>query len=130
MKPIEKRLLKLFDQLAAPERDMLLVFAEFLATRSTGSSLSPEATVPLELPRPESETVVAAIKRLTANYPMLDSRFLLDETSTLMSQHVLQGRASTEVIDELEIIFRRHYDIHSEKHGKQSSGGNTSKDKD
>lgn len=113
MKPVEKRLLKLFNQLAVPERDMLLAFAEFLHSRTSDNTESQTVSVPLDLPRPETETVVAAIKRLTANYPMLDSRFLLDETSTLMSQHVLQGRASSEVIDELEIIFRRHYEKHS-----------------
>lgn len=118
MKPVEKRLLKLFDQLATPEREMLLTFAEFLCSRSESASQSQMITAPLDLPRPETETVVAAIKRLTSNYPMLDSRFLLDETSTLMSQHVLQGRASVEVIDELEIIFRRHYEKHSSENKK------------
>lgn len=112
MKPIEKRLLKLFNQLATPERDMLLAFAEFLGARVDAAVQSKMVSVPLDLPRPETETVVAAIKRLSANYPMLDSRFLLDETSTLMSQHVLQGRAAVEVIDELEVIFHRHYEKH------------------
>jgi len=111
MKPVEKRLLKLFNHLAVPERDMLLAFAEFLDARVSGS-LSTQAppAQPLDLPRPETESVIAAIKRLNANYPMLESHRLLDETSTLMSQHVLQGRAVNEVIDELESLFRRHYE--------------------
>lgn len=111
MKPVEKRLLKLFDQLAAPERDMLLSFAEFLTARSTGAEVAQTPPMqPLDLPRPENESVVAAIKRLNASYPMLESRHLLDETSMLMSQHVLQGRDINEVIDDLESLFRRHYD--------------------
>lgn len=111
MKPVEKRLLKMFNQLAAPERDMLLSFAEFLAARSTGGDTASSPSMqPLDLPRPEKESVVAAIKRLNASYPMLESRHLLDETSMLMSQHVLQGRDVNEVIDDLESLFRRHYE--------------------
>ena len=34
MKPIEKKLLKLFNRLGAPERDMLLGFAEYLVNRT------------------------------------------------------------------------------------------------
>jgi hypothetical protein len=111
MKAVEKRLLKLFDQLAAPERDMLLAFAEFLSARASGAAQAQEVPMePLDLPRPENETVIAAIKRLNASYPMLESRRLLDETSMLMSQHVLQGRDVNEVIDELESLFLRHYE--------------------
>ena len=110
MKAVEKRLLKLFDQLAAPERDMLLAFAEFLTARARGTDVEEVPTQPLDLPRPENETIIAAIKRLNASYPMLESRRLLDETSLLMSQHVLQGRDVNEVIDELESLFLRHYE--------------------
>jgi hypothetical protein len=59
--------------------------------------------------RPEGESVVMAIKRLTRTYPMIDRRKLMGPTSLLMSQHALQGRAATEVIDELEVVFERHY---------------------
>ena len=55
--------------------------------------------------------MIGAIKRLNASYPMLESRRLLDETSLLMSQHVLQGRDVNQVIDELEQLFRRHYEL-------------------
>lgn len=111
MKPVEKRLLKLFDKLATPERDMLLAFAEFLNARAEGSGAVPaQPQEPLDLPRPENESVVAAIKRLNASYPMLESHRLLDQSSMLMSQHVLQGRDVNEVIDELESLFRRHYE--------------------
>lgn len=111
MKAVEKRLLKLFDQLAAPERDMLLAFAEFLTARSAGTNALQAPPQPLDLPRPENESVIGAIKRLNASYPMLESRRLLDETSLLMSQHVLQGRDVNQVIDELEQLFRRHYEL-------------------
>ncbi len=103
----ERQLLKLFQALNPPEREMLLAFAGFLIQRMT-----PEQTVPEEpesLPRPTTETVIAAIKRLSRTYPMLDHSRLLNETSTLMSAHVLQGRDATQVIDELEAVFARHY---------------------
>ncbi len=112
----QQRLLKLFDRLSANHREQLLSFAEFLDYRSqadteTEESASPEtAAVPLDIPRPESESVIAAIRRLTKTFPMLDKDPLLHETSALMTAHVMQGRAAVEVIDELEVIFRRHYE--------------------
>jgi hypothetical protein len=40
---------------------------------------------------------------------MLESERLLDETSSLMMAHTLQGRDAKLVIDELEALFARHY---------------------
>jgi hypothetical protein len=50
-----------------------------------------------------------AIRRLTRTYPMLDRRKLMGQTSQLMAEHALQGRAVVEVIEELELLFARHY---------------------
>ena len=110
MKPIDKKLLKVFNRLAAPERDMLVAFAEFLDSRGSASASEPVNLQPVEIPRPEDESVVAAIKRLKNSYHMLESRLLLDEASMLMTQHVMQGREKDTVIDELEVLFRRHFD--------------------
>jgi len=67
-------------------------------------------TQPRYTPRPEQESVVAAIKRLNATYFMLeDHAGLLNEASVLMTQHVMQGRDINEVIDELETVFARFY---------------------
>lgn len=41
---------------------------------------------------------------------MLDRSKLLNETSALMAQHVMQGRSAVEVIDELEVVFQTHYE--------------------
>lgn len=112
MKPIEKTLLDRFNRLAAPEREMLLSFAEFLCARSEGGR-NPDSQLPIEpreIPRPEQESVVAAIKRLSDTYHMLEKPKLLNETSVLMTQHVMQGRELVEVIDEIEAVFRRHYE--------------------
>ncbi len=91
----------------------LIDYAEFLLERhgSTEESLPrDDLPSPEDIPRPTQESVVQAIKRLTASYPMLQRRTLLDETSMLMTQHILGGRGAVEIIDELERLFRRHYE--------------------
>lgn len=103
----EKRLLALFGRFGAQERETLLAFAEFLASRCPSIS---ELSEPEPIPRPEQESVVSAIKRLSASYHMVDKSRMIHETSGLMSQHLMQGRPAHEVIDELELVFRRHYE--------------------
>ena len=64
---------------------------------------------PVLEPRPAQESVIAAIRRMRRSYPMLDSATMLNDTSTLMSAHVLQGRSAADVIDELEELFAVRY---------------------
>jgi len=109
MKPIEKKLLKLFNRLDVPERDMLLGFAEYLVLRAEGGQLQATVVPPLDIPRPDKESVVAALKRLSSTYHMLDDPRLLNEASVLMSQHVMQGREAEHVIDDLQSLFERFY---------------------
>ena len=104
----ERRLLRLFASLDAQAQETLTAFAEFLASRETGQAPR-ELPEPQLIARPPRESVVAAIKRLSASYPMLDKARMLNETSNLMTQHVMQGREAAQVIDELEEVFRRHY---------------------
>lgn len=105
-----RRLIELFHGLETGEREMLLSFAEFLATRGPRSERpARQPCEPLMLPRPDNETVIAAIKRLSRTYPMLEREALLGEASSLMSAHLLQGRAAREVIDELETLFASAY---------------------
>lgn len=111
----ERRLLKLFKGLAPSDRETLLAFAAFLAQRPGSGAGEPAPREPLPLPRPATETVVGAIKRLSRTYEMLDRGPLLNETSGLMSAHVLQGRPAAEVIDELEALFARHYQAYRTK---------------
>jgi hypothetical protein len=47
---------------------------------------------------------------------MLDKSKLLTDTSGLVTQHIMQGRPHVEVIDELEVIFTRHYQLWSEQY--------------
>ncbi len=105
----ERRLLKAYRALSEARRTGLLDYAEFLAGREPepGETL---ATGPLDIPRPAEESVVKAIKRLRETYPMVDRARILHETSALMTQHLMHKRPAREVIDELEALFRHHYD--------------------
>jgi len=114
---IEKRLAEIVNRLPAAQAAALLEFAEFLLIRhaSTGAEAASNITAveipaPLDIHRPAEESVVKAVKRLRETYPMLDARKLLNETSAIMTQHVMQGRDKIEVIEELEILFRTHYE--------------------
>ena len=111
MKPSEKSLLKIMRALTSSQQETLLTFAEFLASRKdkTNTSASVECQPPVGIPRPESESVIAAMKRLSATYPMLEKSQLLNQTSPLMAQHIMQGREAKDVIDELETVFQRQY---------------------
>lgn len=103
----ERRLRELFAKLPEADRQTLLAFAEFLASRAPAAS-EPLLEPQLE-PRPAKESVVGAIKRLSRSYPMLDKAKMLNDTSALMTQHLMQGRAAAEVIDDLQALFERHY---------------------
>lgn len=109
---LRKRLDALFEVMDDSGREMLVEYAEFIAQRHP----RPVSMEPLDIPRPKKETVVAAIRRLTDSFPMLDRATLLSETSGLMAQHIVHGRDATEVINELESMFRRHYAAFESKH--------------
>jgi len=92
------------------DQHSVLSFAEFLwAKAKEEGRFVVVQQQPLDIPRPEEERVVAAIKRLSETYPMIKKNTLLDETSTLMSAHILQGRAAPDIIDDLEGLFKKHY---------------------
>lgn len=101
-----KRLKRIFSELPEADQKSLVDFGEFLLSRVDRNPPSLEINL---IPRPETESVVAAIKRLTQTYPMLDKGQLFNETSSLMTQHIMQGRAASDVIDELETLFTKHY---------------------
>jgi len=107
----QRTLLAAFEQLDGAQQDMLLELAAFLMSRNAVVAPAAAAmTAPQPEPRPATESVVVAIRRLSRTYPMLDRRKLMGPTSQLMAQHALQGRAAAEVIDELELMFERHYE--------------------
>lgn len=108
MNSVEQRLESIFKQLPPADQQTVLAFAEFLHSRVEKTLV----VKPLErqfIPRPAKESVIAAIKRLSHTYPMLEKSKMLDKTAALMSEHVLQGRSAKSVIDQLEILFLQHY---------------------
>ena len=114
----ERELHKLYSCLTKQDRLTLKAFAEFLAARNpAGEDDSDEKdkvdTKPKLIPRPAQETVIGAIKRLSETYFMLDRSELLNETSSLMTAHIIQGRATSDVIDDLETLFLQYYNQHN-----------------
>jgi hypothetical protein len=83
---------------------MLAEFAEFLAARGEAPRSAQVATL-----RPAHETVVHAVRRLNASYPMLERAKLLQPVGDLLSQHLVDGRAPAAVIDDLEALYANAY---------------------
>ncbi len=117
MTEYEKRILAALERLPEDLQGQLVDYAEFLVGRA-GSESSPGQAEP-ESPQPvekaEDEGPIQAIKRLRATYPMLDRRYLLDETSQVMTKRYLRGKAEEEVIQEIEEVFERHYQRYLER---------------
>jgi hypothetical protein len=116
----EAALLELFEQLTSEQQEKLIAFAEFLTANPEGAAVARE---PLAIPRPATETVTMAIRRLVRSYPMLERRQLMGETSQLLAQHVLQGRPSADVIDDLETLFSRSFEQQKSKVENRKSKG-------
>lgn len=108
----EKRLVQLYRSLSAEQRETALAFLEFLNSRQPAAAEPAVIETPKPIPRPAEESVVKALKRLRETYSMLDPAKLLHEASGHMQQHLLQGKPAVAVIDELELLFARHYEKH------------------
>lgn len=102
-----QELIALYEALDDDRRQSLCDFAEFLYDRE--GPVSREIPPPEEIPRPDSETVVGAVKRLKSTYPMIDSMAVFSEASALMTDHMVKGRDVVEVIDEMELLFETAY---------------------
>ncbi len=102
-----KSLIEIFETLDAERQASLFDFAEYL--QSKGGLVAKEVGEPVEIPRPEKESVVGAIKRLKETYPMIDSMKVFSSASELMTEHMVKGRDAIEVIDEMEQIFEKFY---------------------
>ena len=119
----DQHLLQLFSQLSREDRQTLLAFAEFLSGRTVDVSepavVKPDAVAePEPIERPTHETIVAGLKRLSKTYPMLDKSEMLKATSDLVANNVMQGGDPREAINELERVFRAHYDQYKAEKGK------------
>ena len=123
MRDDEKKLRLLYNSLPDDKRLMLLEFAEFLQSKTkVEDKYGGVIPKPRLIRADEGESVVGAIKRLSASYFMLDRAKMLNETSILVTQHVMHERDKAEVIAEMEQIFARHYDKLKEEYdsGKQN----------
>lgn len=114
----QQQLLTYLEKLSADDTAALLRFAAFLAQdkSSVTSTQLPAAAqdiaAPQVIPRPEQERVVDAIKRLSASYPMLEKKKLLNQTAGFVAEHVMSGKPARLVIDELEAAFLRAYELY------------------
>ncbi len=110
MSKLTDNLQALAEKLSPDEQKTLLDYAEYMVSRSTHTpAVDSVSNVPLDILRPVEETVVAAMKRLSQTYPMLNMDKLLHDASGLMSDHIMKGREALEVIDELQVLFEKHY---------------------
>jgi len=107
VKQSPQSLVEIFEYLPEKDQTTLFEFAEFLKSRAPEPAAA--ITDPLGILRPDEESVVAAIKRLKKNYPMINKKALLNETSEFMMQHMMHGKPAGEIIDEMEILFEIHY---------------------
>jgi hypothetical protein len=111
----EQKLRKLYRSMSDEGKKSLMDFAEFLQQRGSPDKSEEAWPEPVLIPRPEQESVIKAVKRLSESYFMLDKDHMLQETSALMAQHIMQGREASDVIDDLEEVFAKHYQTRQEK---------------
>lgn len=111
----QRELLALYAKLSEADKRNLTSFGRFLVSQRQAEpeagAVEPVSKEPLPIPRPVNETVIKAIRRLSETYPMLEKKHLIDDTSVLMSAHVLQGKPAEHVINELELLFEERYTI-------------------
>jgi len=103
----ERQLRAVLEALTDAEVVSVLDFAQYLRDRR--STAPKPSTEIVEIPRPEDESVIAAIRRLTQTYPMLDRGTVFNEASSLMTRHVVQGESREDTIDRLEALFQSRY---------------------
>lgn len=96
-------LLAVFDRLDPAQQRRLLAFAGALADRGAAvrRAVATQAA---------DETVVMAIRRLGRSHVLSDRRRVMSRAAMLLGQHALHGRAASEVIAELEVLFEQHRD--------------------
>jgi len=102
-----QQLINLYEYMDEESRQSLSDFADFLYNRS--GPVVKEILPPEDIPRPQQETVVGAIKRLKLTYHMVESMAVFSSASSLMTEHMIKGRDVNEVIDEMETLFADAY---------------------
>ena len=109
----ERKLIKLFKSLDVSDQEAFIAFGEFLQSRAGNADIDNNEDIvvdePVDIPRPEGESVIKAIKRLSATYPMVDKENILHPISDLMTSHMISGRTAPDVIDDLQEVFLNEY---------------------
>lgn len=100
-------LIDLYEAMDDDRKNSLSDFADFLFAQA--EPVSKEILPPDNIPRPEQETVVGAIKRLKMTYFMVGSMSVFSDASSLMTEHMVKGRDVVEIIDEMEVLFEDAY---------------------
>lgn len=100
-------LIDLYESMDDERKTTLCDFADFLYAKA--DPINKEILPPDDIPRPEKETVVGAVKRLKLTYHMIESMSVFSAASALMTDHMIKGRDVVEVIDEMEILFEDSY---------------------
>ena len=103
----DRQLRTVLDALTDEEVASVLDFAQFLRDRRPALPETPPEIV--DIPLPQDESVIAAIRRLTQTYPMLDRDTVFNEASGLMARHVMHGETREDTIDQLEALFQSRY---------------------
>ncbi len=101
-------LINLYEAMDDERRRSLCDFADFLYAQA--EPISKEVPAPENVPRPQQESVVGAVKRLKVKYHMVESMSVFSAASALMTDHMVKGRNVVEVIDEMEVLFEDAYD--------------------
>lgn len=134
----QQALLNYYQDLSVQDQYSLLRYAEFLSTgvvsnesvagdfvKDSSTSSQDErpssrqvVAKPEKIERPEDETVVAALKRMSATYPMLEKNKLLNKASELVAQHIMFGKPAVVVIKDIEAMFAEAYDKFVEDFGR------------
>ena len=102
-----KELIDLYEAMDDERKRSLCDFADFLYAKA--GPVVKEIPPPEDVPRPEQETVVGAVKRLKTKYHMVESMTVFSAASSLMTDHMVKGRDVAEVIDEMEVLFEEAY---------------------
>ena len=102
-----KELIDLYEAMDDERKLSLCDFADFLYAKA--GPVVKEIPAPEDVPRPEQETVVGAVKRLKIKYHMIESMTVFSAASSLMTDHMVKGRDVVEVIDEMEVLFEEAY---------------------
>jgi len=100
-------LIDLYEAMDDSGKKSLSDFADFLYAQA--EPVAKQILAPDNIPRPQQETVVGAIKRLKMTYHMIDSMSVFSEASSLMTAHMVKGRDLVEVIDEMDALFENAY---------------------